>query len=540
MKAKAQTAHIEVEMDADGNTIVTGLPKTKEDIFEYTKNNLKKTAPGIDDDAAEKYAHDVMNGNAIRKLDKDERVVYGGAITRITNIMPAFRDAIAHLRPYMDITAGTAYVDQFSRVAVSPWWIHSITNDERAGVLLHESMHVMNNHFDRQKNGDYHDHTKANITQDMEINTTIQRAPEVKLPEIVVYPEKDPYNFDKGKSFEQYYALLDDMAEEQKSQGGSDGDDDEGESSDDQSGGGSSSQSDSNGGSGQEQGDTPGQGGSGEENAEQGGNGSCDSSTEAREAAADEAGVEKASKSEQTIMKSATADRIRDELARSRAAGTGHMDEFYRMAYSRIYRPVSDWKQILRKVSSSSVDAIAMGRSDYSYRRTNRRMAGSKFIHPGMVQYKPTVMLGVDISGSMQQDDKIKTIGEAESLLKELDKSSNFRVFPVDTEVGKIKTVRSVKELSFYGGGGTQMEVAFDYVKQLPKKERPDFFALATDGGTDWNALLESAIQAQKAGVASAILVTTSYGHDAYKQARERIRVPKGIHIIDCSKDIEQ
>lgn len=562
-KEKRQKIQHDVELDFDdqGNLTVTGLDVDSKDGDKASAQKLmaiikvKNEAPGIPDAIAERYADDLLNGRAIRKMNDEEKDIYGGALVTITNVMPAFREGVAHLRPYVDITARTAYVDEFSRVALSPWWFYSITGNERAGALLHESMHVLNNHFQRSRDGGYTDHQKANIAQDMEINTTIDRAPKVFLPDIVVYPQSPGYNLEKGLSFENYFSQLPESPEQEGKQGsqGNQGQPQEGsdqgngspqQSDGQQQGGGGGGQgqpqdgqNQSGAGSGSsqqkdQQGDGQGDQGNGDETI------ACDNPTEARRAAADAAGVERASQSEQTIIKSTTAARISEELARSRAAGTGHLDEFYQLAQARIYRPKADWRALLKRVASTDLDAISRGRSDYSRRRRDRRSAGSQFIMPGMVSYLPTVMLGIDISGSMGQDDMMKTAGEAEALLKALDRGSGFRVFPVDTEVGNIKTVDSVKKISLIGGGGTAMEVAFDYVAQLKKSEKPDFFVLATDGGTDWHALLQSATVARRKGINSAILVTSKYGWREYQEtvARGAI-VPKGVYVIDCSDE---
>jgi predicted metal-dependent peptidase len=492
-------------------------------------------ASKLTDEQKDMLAKDLVT-NPVRKLTKEERDIYGGAVINAVRMMPAFRDAVGLLNPYLDATSPTAYTDRYARMGLSYWFLYVLNPYQRGSVLLHEAMHVLNNHFARGEAAGINP-TLMNTAGDFEINTTLERARGVDLSS-GIFPNKGKYNFPTGLSMEQYAILLKDMDDPQ----------------DDISGPDANSAPDPNGQSqpGQDPGDGSGEGsGDGEggdpSDSEGSGSGSgsgkvtdadnekswgCSNNSEKREKAADEAGVERSSAVEQNSVKANTAARISDEITKSRQAGDGHMEEFYRIVLEKITPPRVDWRQIFKRVLASANDAVIRGRSDYSYKKVSRRLSGGDYIFPGMVKYVPNAMLGVDISGSMTQDDYQRTLTEAEGIMKNAAKSKGgMKVFSVDTQVSNIQLVNSVRELNLYGGGGTRMDIAVDYINSLSAKDRPDVFVLATDGGTDWSAFERSTIKLGKK-CKMVVLVTSKYGWDSVTDSLKRLTT-----MIDVSKD---
>lgn len=503
-----------------------------------------------------------LQHHPVRKLTKEERDIYAGAAINAVRIMPAFRDAISLLNPYLDATCSTAYTDKYARMGLSYWFLYLLDPHQRGSVLLHEAMHVMNNQFNRaEAAGIIGNPQLFNIAGDFEINTTLERARGVDLS-VGIYPNRKPYNYEPGQTMEQYAYLLQqdkpdtdenvsgpddgesapspegdsDQSDGQQNGEGADGDQQDGDGGSDgsesQSGGGGKNgkSSSGNGQPGDQQGN--GSGGAEVDHKDHDKEWACASSTEKRSKAADEAGVDRSSSAEQSTVKANTAARISEEAQKSRAAGDGHMEAFYKIVLDQITPPKVDWRQIFRKTVGAANDAAIRGRSDYSYRRVSRRLSGGKYIFPGMVQYLPTAMLGIDISGSMTNDDYQRTLTEAEGIMKNSAKSKDgLRVFPVDTQVGKIKTVGSVKEVNLYGGGGTDMAVSFTYVASLPAKDTPDIFVLATDGGTDWDAVEREALPIHRK-VKCIVLVTSKYGWDSVPESLKKL-----ITMIDVSTD---
>lgn len=503
------------------------------------------------DPAVEKALIYDLEHHPVRQLSKEERDIYGNAVAQAVSFIPAFRDVIALLHPFMDATAPTAYTDQYSRMGLSYWFFHLTTRDQRASVILHETMHVLNNHFARFEDLGINAF-KGNIVGDFEINTSLDRVNFVDLS-IGIFPDKDPYSLPPRRTMEWYAQNMkpEDYPEEPerrkkdsqqgKGQGGDSPEKQVWPPQKPEDGAGSGDEDGDEEGSGSGQ---PGQPGSGEgeqEGSSSGSNPSEDHSDEQEKGigcghadddtiqAADDAGIDRASDVEIDQAKKNAAARIREEKHRSTQMGSGHMNEFFDSVLKHLTPPKVDWRSIFRRVISTSFDSIVKGRSDYSYRRISRRLSSDKFIFPGMVKYNPTVMLGIDTSGSMANSDYEKALSEIEGLLRAVAKGNDaVTIFSVDTQIGNITPVTSVKKVNLMGGGGTQMAVAFRYVTDLGKK-RPDVFVLSTDGYIDW-ADVYAEVRRSKNLYKSIILVTTPGG---YQSAPEALR--KLIPVIDIS-----
>jgi predicted metal-dependent peptidase len=460
-------------------------------------------------------AFQVMETRVVRPLTEEEEQLFSRGAVSATLKIPAFRDSISLMRPFYDSFCETAYTDRYARVGLGPWFF-SLSTNERAAVILHETMHVLNNHFER---GDEFSISPQimNIAGDFEINCSLRALPSVRLP-VGIYPDVDPFSFPANLSMESYAQLLKDKEKEQQKQSG--------QSGDSSSSSNSGSQSDSSSKSGGSSGAQSESASSDEDNSSSGGESSdstsnsskskpasgCKAPTEESVAAADEAGISRASASEQSVAKRNTAARVREDLNAARQAGNSHMEKFLSVALDRLTPPKADWRGIFRSVVSRNCDAISRGREDYSYRRVNRRMSSSKYIFPGMIKYTPTTMFAFDTSGSMQNSDYQALMSEVEGIIKSVIRDKNgLRVFAVDTKPSKIKTVNSIRRIDIQGGGGTDMSVAFQYVNELNKREKPDLFILATDGGTDWNSVAYRLREGNRR-YSSVILITSKYG----------------------------
>lgn len=467
----------------------------------------------------------------VRKLTDEEQTIYGGAVIRAVEIVPAFRDAVALIRPFYDPKCATAYTDAFARVGLSKWFFESLNPIQRASVILHECMHVLNSHIIRWE--ELGNQGKImNFAGDFEINSGLDTLPKVDLP-YAIFPDKGGFTYPRFQSMEQYFHMLkrdfDNPCPEHGP--GSDGESGgQGDSSSIEGGGGDESSegegqgegqfgSSGSGGGGESKSDSPGGGGSNctcDPSSPKGklsGN-PCDEATEERSQAADVAGIERASEIEQTLAKKNTNARIVEEIIKAKSRGDGFMDDFLTIAQRQMQPSKVSWQSIFRRVISKMNDAVVRGRADYSYRRTNRRAHGSEFIFPGMVQYTPRVMFGIDTSGSMSTEDYNHLLNEIEGIIRALSKGKDsLQVFTIDTRVNNIAPVSSVKQIKLYGGGGTDMSVGWQYVNSLPKKKLPDIFILATDGFTDWNRVEHELVKSER-NLRSVVLITNKNGFE--------------------------
>lgn len=458
----------------------------------------------------------------IRPLNEAETQIVSQVTLGAITVVPAFRDVIALMRPYYDGTAQTAYTDKWSRVGLGPWFF-SLTNPERQAVILHEAMHVLNNHFDRAEFVGTTPHL-MNIAGDFEINCSLRTLPQISI-DFGIFPDVDPYSYPKNLSMEAYISLLKKDGKDKGDPGESGSGEEDGQKS--ESGKGDSSQSES---------DDPAQNSSGKGQNGLGdfssrGQSPCGTSNPEREEAADDAGIEKASDIETNIAKRNTAARIVDEINKNKQQGYGSdMENFLNITLNLIKPAKVKWQTIFRRVLSKARENMTKGRQDFTYSRPNRRRSDSEFIFPGMVQYVPNFMFGLDTSGSMDQEDYRSSLSEIEGILSSTSRSKNkLSMFCVDTEIGKIQTIKSTKDVDLTGGGGTEMAVAFEYVNNLPKKKKPDVFVLATDGGLSWGPTIAQ-LEKGKGQYLAIILITDKRGYEGIIPELEKLAT-----VIDIS-----
>jgi len=120
-------------------------------------------------------------------------------------------------------------------------------------------------------------------------------------------------------------------------------------------------------------------------------------------------------------------------------------------------------------------------RSDYSYRKFNRRFFPSFYLPtlegPAIID----LVTAVDISGSVMDHEFAQFIGEIGGVIKAL-KPRKVTILQFDTQIRHIDEVESVSELmkvKFTGRGGTAIEPVLNWAK----KHNPAVVLVFTDGG---------------------------------------------------------
>lgn len=556
-----------------------------------------------------------------RELTADERNIFSGSVARAVEILPAFRDAVALIRPFRDYTTPTLYTDRYSRVGIGTlFFLPSVSPYRRASLLLHEAMHILNNHFTRKV--DFHiDPESDNNAKDLEINSILDRPKKTDLS-MLLKPSQEPFRFPEAQSYEQYARMMknkglipdelpqgsspeaslgvpdadgqpssqsesqessgqkqeksesgdqsgeptepgessssqeDSQDSESKAQGNGESDSqdsDSSESTDDSSssGGDSSedrddSESDSEGNGSSSSSDSDSAPKDPESIAEQAMEGAagaqksdpskpanaCEHSTSEREKAADDLEIERASSSEQSVARNNTVARIREEASKSKARGDKAALMMLQQMELAMQPSKVDWRVIFRNIISSSRDAISLGRTNHTYRRVNKRLSTGEFIFPGMIRYEPSTIMAVDTSGSMSKEDYAFLLSELETIVKStLRAKDRFKAFCVDAKATEPKTVRSIRDLDLRGGGGTKMEMAVRSIELLPKKEIPDIFILATDGGTSWPAFRRELLKS-KHRYKTVVLITQTYTFESAKEILGELAT-----VIDISQE---
>jgi predicted metal-dependent peptidase len=327
-------------------------------------------------------------------------------------------------------------------LCVDPDALEALNADECGGGLIHEYLHLYFRHHQRfeamcQQGTANKSHWKiANIAQDLEINDDLEHAG-IPLPKGCVYPKT--FGFPPGKSFEEYFRLLMDMAEEQGGLGG------KGEGCDCGSG-------------------ASGHARDGEPVGHAEGRSAVDKEIQGK---VDAAAVAKAAESGQ---------------------GQGKIPDRVKLQAKADLEPKRvDWRQELAR-AARRMTSVLSGVDDYSYERPARMQpdfGGSRARFPGMVRLDAEVAFVADTSGSMGADQG-KLIGQVKRILAALP-GSKLRFVACDADVHADLAVRTAKqaEANLVGGGGTSFIPAF---QRLMKGKRPDLIVFGTDGFGDYPA----------------------------------------------------
>lgn len=140
---------------------------------------------------------------------------------------------------------------------------------------------------------------------------------------------------------------------------------------------------------------------------------------------------------------------------------------------------VTPWQTILaRQIRGTFAKA---GMSNYSYDRPSRRQPrGSRVVLPTMRDYRPTVTVVIDTSGSMGNDLLGECVREVPAIAKAA--GATVDVLPWDMTGKRIKGVHAAHQVKLEGGGGTDMGAAVAEAS----KGRPTAVIVLTDGETGW------------------------------------------------------
>jgi predicted metal-dependent peptidase len=252
---------------------------------------------------------------------------------------------------------------------------------------------------------------------------------------------------------------------------------------------------------------------------------------------ADQAGVPK-SRNDQKVTATSKMIEQANHIAAitGRMPGLGSKDKQFAVDVSKAASPPDlDWRRKLLAVSQDLMSKQAYKKTDYSFKRVNRR--GSAFMRdvafPSIIGYNPKIMMGIDTSYSVSHDERqmASIVRNAQEIMKTVTRGGKgaFKAFCVDTHLKDTQIVDNVDDLNLTGGGGTDMSPAFEYISNMNRRDRPDVFILATDGElseSTWN----KCAKAWPKNVKVIILITDSYYMD---------KIPKWLFdeasVIDIS-----
>ena len=304
-------------------------------------------------------------------------------------------------------TAGVGWFNNKYNLMINPTFFGSLEMDERIGVLIHEALHAMLKHNFRQGE---RDQKLFNIAADIALNQLIN-AP-AKLPEGSMVPET--FQFKTGLTAEGYYELLKEEQENQEQEKK------ESEDKGEEWGGPSDGKPDL----------------TGEEELTIDDHGKWTNGHEVDEA-------------EQELARSTMEGMIKDAMEKSRGNMPSNIAEMLDI-WSRKAR--ISWKKILKKIISSK-----KGSKICTIKKRDRRQPHRKELKGKKTFYDtPTVIVGVDVSGSMSDQEIFEGLSEIVEVCKVT--HSNLKLVQIDTDIkGLEKFDEKQKSFTRKGCGGTYM-----------------------------------------------------------------------------------
>lgn len=174
---------------------------------------------------------------------------------------------------------------------------------------------------------------------------------------------------------------------------------------------------------------------------------------------------------------------IRVEVAQAAQAAKaqGKMPGALTKIIADLIDPGTPWHDILERYMTSFT------RGDYTWARPNRRFSDVAYLpSTGKVAEMGEVVIQVDVSGSINQNELNHYNGHMQRIVSQCN-PERVHVLYVDTDVCKHEVFEQGEEveLTFYCGGGTDMEAGFTYLDK--EGINPEVFVCLTDGYTDFS-----------------------------------------------------
>jgi predicted metal-dependent peptidase len=170
------------------------------------------------------------------------------------------------------------------------------------------------------------------------------------------------------------------------------------------------------------------------------------------------------------------------QIQRGAMAGP-HVPGCLKVAIKEKLRPTPDpWSRLAAAVGMAASKPV--GRPDGTYRKISRRQSAVPDCRlKGVHKLTPKAAVVLDTSGSMcDGETQAKALNVIAQGLRAV---GQFPVVAGDTRARSSKQVQNLKQVTWDGGGGTDMTIVLE---AADKKYKPDVIVLVTDGYTPWPA----------------------------------------------------
>ncbi len=314
-------------------------------------------------------------------------------------------------------TAGAGFYNYRYNLLINPDFFAGLTLDERIAVLVHECQHVILQHIHRKGE---RDHKLFNIACDIAINQMIEN-----IPEGGMFPAT--FDFPLNQTAEEYYRLLIEEQKEQEKEK-ADSDDSEGDS----------------------EGDSEDSEGSGDWTPSSGHPDLTKQDTcDALDSFDSHDFWGESSEEDVDLAKNMMEKIVQESMEKSIGNLPQNINDVLDLLKTK---PKLSWKKILKRYVSSK-----KGKKTQTIKRRSRRLPNRPDVKGLITKYDtPLVVVGVDISGSMSDDEIQNALVEIQSICDL--SNSDLKLVQIDTEIKGLETFdKKAKNFTRKGCGGTDM-----------------------------------------------------------------------------------
>lgn len=177
-------------------------------------------------------------------------------------------------------------------------------------------------------------------------------------------------------------------------------------------------------------------------------------------------------------------DKIKDEIKEAvlNAASTsdpGKIPAGVKRIVQQLTEPKMDFRDVIQTQIQSTI------KNDFTFTRVSRKGWHHEAVLPGMLNEDMIdIAVGLDLSGSINNEQARDFLSEVQGITEQF-QSFRIHLFTFDTQVYNYKVFESdgVEEIGEYeliGGGGTEYEMIFDFLKE--NEIEPQKLLVFTDG----------------------------------------------------------
>ncbi len=305
-------------------------------------------------------------------------------------------------------------------IKLNPDYFQKLTQPQQIGLLTHEALHVGFDHAGRRGSKDKERYNKAcdHVINNMLIDGGFEIPPGGYCDRKYA-----------GKSAEEVYDLLEDSP------------------------------------SNPDQMDLGDPGGDGEEDGEGQGNSNSDGNNPSDGSSTTPAHVKQ--QIQEALMRAV-------QTAQQAGKEAGNIPGMAGVLLDSMINPKLPWHRILQKFLS------AFSKTDYSFRKPNRRHFPRHFLPSLFAEAIPNFAVFPDLSGSTSDHEVSVMISEVSKIFKVL-KPEEVRMVPFDTRILddiKVRSLQELRRLDFHGRGGTNITPVIQWIE----KNKPEFGLIFSDG----------------------------------------------------------